>query len=252
MSQSKVDRLMVRSEEKLFPLLRAGVAEKLLRMGFRVKEISAVLNVTPPAVTQYLKGRRGNKFSENRNQEQIIEALAEKAAQRIRSSAGPLRVVELVDAGYQLLTATKGQRILEGKLKEPRKDEWMSILKERLQLELDGAQKCLALANHTQDDYSKLLMRMIASDSVRHADIASQLMSWLETGHEPVFEPPPQEFLNEMMRIENRSTESSLTKSISLPPSVARLLLESIDMDETKHERLLRKLLKIVGPNRQA
>jgi len=247
MGELRNERVKVRSEERLFPLLRAGVAERLLGEGFRVKEIATVLNVTPAAVTQYTKGRRGNKLASSKDFEQVIKALAGKAAQRIRSTAGPLEIVELVDAGYQIMAATKGQRVLESKFEESRRQEWVIILKERLQLELNAAQKCLALANHTQDDYSKLLMRMIASDSVRHADIASQLLSWLEVGHEPAFDPPPRQFLDEMMRIEDKSSESSLTRSIRLPPSVARLLLESIDMDEKKHERLLAKLLKIVG-----
>jgi len=244
-----LDIATAKSEEKLFPLIRASVAGKLLQMGFRPSEISSVLRVTPAAVTQYAKGKRGNKLGRNHGHEQIIDALAEKAAQRIRSGTGSLELVELLDSAYQLLAASKGQRILDSKLRSPTRNKWMTILKERLRLELNAAQKCLAIANRAHDEHSKLLMRMIASDSVRHADIVSQLMSWLETGHELVFDPPEQAFVREMLAIEDRASESSLSKSIKLPPSVARLLLESIDMDETKHERLLGSMLKIIGPD---
>jgi len=250
---NNLDLASARSEEKVFPLIRAGVAEKLQQKGFRVAEIAAVLRVTPAAVTQYTKGRRGNRLSRNQNHQQIIDALAEKAAQRIRGGTGPLELVELLDSAYQLLAASKGQKILEARLPSPARNEWMTILKDRLRLELNAAQKCLAIANRAHDGHSKLLMRMIASDSVRHADIVSQLMSWLETDHELVFDPPNEAFVREMLSIEDKANESSLSKAIHLPPSVARLLLESIDMDETKHERLLGKMLKIIGaPNNAA
>jgi rubrerythrin len=210
-----------------------------------------VLKVTPAAVTQYTKGRRGNKLGRNQSHQQIIDALAEKAAQRIRSGTGSLELVELLDSAYQLLAASKGQRTLDTKLRSSARNEWMTILKDRLRLELNAAQKCLAIANRAHDEHSKLLMRMIASDSVRHADIVSQLMSWLETGHKLVFDPPDRAFVREMLVIEDKASESSLAKSIKLPPSVARLLLESIDMDEAKHERLLGRMLEIIGPTRE-
>lgn len=247
MKQTDTDFLIPQSEEKLFPQIRARVAQKLLEMGFRVRDIASVLRVTPAAVTQYVKGRRGSRLARNQSHEQIIDALAEKASNKIRSETGPLEIVELLDAAYQLVAASKGERILEGKLRNPLNNEWTTILKDRLRLELNAAQKCLAIANHTHDDYSKLLLRMIASDSIRHADIVSQVVSWLETGHEPAFEPPNKQFLSEILTIEDRAAESSLSKTINLPLSVPRLLLESIDMDEAKHEKLLGKMLKIAG-----
>jgi rubrerythrin len=220
-------------------------------MDFRVKEISSVLKVTPAAVTQYLKGRRGNKLAQIRNHEQIINALAEKAAHKIRHGTGPLEIVELLDAGYQLLSATKGQRILEHGVERIKEREQTALLRERLQLELKAAQKCLDLANRTRDDYSKLLLRMIASDSIRHADIVSQLMSWLESGHQPEYEPPARELLNEMLAIEDKASESTLRKSVRIPHAVAMLLLESIDMDEEKHDRVVGKMLKIITQNQK-
>ncbi len=201
MRSKQFDRTTIKSEEALFPLIRSGIAEKLTKMGFRVKDIAAVLRVSPAAVTQYLKGSRGNKLQETKNQEHIIEALAEKAAQRIRSGTGPLEVVELIDAGYQLLAADTGERILQTKT-EPTRSEWLRILRGRLQLELKAAQKCLSLANQTQDDYSKLLLRMIATDSIRHADIVSQIITRLESGHNSDYESPGEGFLNEMLTID--------------------------------------------------
>ena len=52
----------IRSEERLIPIIRASLAERLVREGFHTKEIADALNVTQPAVTQYLKGKRGKSF----------------------------------------------------------------------------------------------------------------------------------------------------------------------------------------------
>lgn len=84
---------------------------------------------------------------------------------------------------------------------------------------------------------------MVASDSVRHADIVSQLISWMETGHEPASEPPDPGLLNEILTIEDSANEFSLRKTARVRNGVARLLLESIDMDEEEHEKLIARMV---------
>ncbi len=233
------------SEEKTLPPLRARLAEKLVEMGFKAKQIANVLNVTPAAVTQYLKGRRGKKLWDP-GDELILKTLTDRAAQRIRSGIGPLEFVELLDAAYQVLSAKRGQRILESSENRQVRPESIRILRQRLQLELRAAEKCLDLANRTRDDYTKLFLRMIASDSIRHADIVSQLISWSEGNREVGFEPPAKELLSELLAIEDKAGEASLTKVVKIPNAAAMLLLESIDMDEEKHDTLVGKLMRNV------
>ena len=230
------------SDEKMLPLVRASVANRLLHMGFKVTQISRVLNVTPPAVTQYLKGVRGKKTTETQQQKQIIDALAEKAAQRINGNTEPMSTVELLDVAHQILAVTSGERMLALKPANGRKSKSVPILKARLQLELKAAQKCLDLSNRAKDDYTRLLLRMVASDSIRHADIVSQIVSWLETGHETAEDAPDRALLAEILAMEDNANEFSLRKTVKVDHRVAKLLLESIDMDEEKHERLIGKL----------
>lgn len=236
------------NEEKILPLLRARLAENLFRMGFKGKQIATVLNVTPAAVTQYLKGKRGNKLPDS-GTKLILNALTDRAAQRIRSGTGSLEFIELLDAAYQLLSAQRGQRILESRAERPVNQESIRILRQRLQLELKAAEKCLDLANRTRDDYTKLFLRMIASDSIRHADIVSQMISWSEGTRESEFQPPAKEILGELLAIEDRAGESSLTNVVKIPNPAAMLLLESIDMDEEKHDTLVGKLMRRMGPS---
>ncbi|MFH1971940.1 MAG: helix-turn-helix domain-containing protein [archaeon] len=65
----------------VIPALRKGLAKSLLELGLSQKEIAKKLQLTEPAVSQYLKGKRGNdvKFSEN-------------ALKQIKSSAKKIKV----------------------------------------------------------------------------------------------------------------------------------------------------------------
>jgi len=51
----------------VIPALRKELAKSLLELGLSQKEIAKRLQLTEPAVSQYLKGKRGNdvKFSDN-------------------------------------------------------------------------------------------------------------------------------------------------------------------------------------------
>jgi hypothetical protein len=157
----------------------------------------------------------------------------------------PLSTMELLDVAHQLLTVTNGERILDSKSENAKRSKSIAILKSRLQLELKAAQKCLDLANHAKDDYTRLLLRMVASDSIRHADIVSQIISWLETEHEIEGKVTDPALLTEILAMEDNANEFSLRKSVPVNHKVARLLLESIDMDEEKHERLIGMLAQI-------
>ena len=227
------------SEEKMLPLIRASLARRLAQTGFRVHQIARVLGVTSAAVTQYLKGVRGKKSTEDENRKRVIEALADKAAHRITGNLEPLSAMELLDTAHQLLAVTSGENILSTRTENDNRNKSTPILTDRLQLELQAAQKCLDIANRAKDDYTRLLLRMIASDSIRHADIISQIISWLQAEHEAALELPDRGLLAEILRIEDSASEFSLRKTVRINHKVAKLLLESIDMDEEKHERLI-------------
>lgn len=181
---------------------------------------------------------------ETENQRQIVDTLAEKAAQKINVGMEPLSTLELLDVIHQILTVSNAERTLQTRASNAEKTESIAILKSRLQLELRAAEKCLALANRVQGDYTRLLLRMIASDSVRHADIVSQIISYLENESEIPDESLDREPLREILAIEDNAEELSLRSAVKINHRVARLLLESIDMDEKKHDKILAKMVK--------
>ena len=96
------------------------------------------------------------------------------------------------------------------------------------------------------DQYSKLLLRMIAADSMRHADVVSQIISWAELPREPTMNVPKKEFLDAILQIEDKAGEQSLRDAVEISHPVARLLLEWIDADEKKHERVIGKMVQLI------
>jgi uncharacterized protein len=234
-----------KSEERLIPMIRARLAERLVREGFRPREAAAALNVTQSAITQYLKRKRGGNTAALTSIDRLIDPLAEKLVKRMRSGLGGIETTELVETARQVMVMNRGRMIVQEQPKRPERDEALRILRERLKLELTAAEKYLELSNQTADDYSKMLLRMIAADSIRHGDVVSQVMSWLEAGRESDVEMPGKAILESLIELEDSAHEASLTESIRIGHPIAQLLFQWIDADEEKHEKIVSKMLKL-------
>jgi predicted transcriptional regulator len=232
--------------ENMIPVVRARLALSLRREGLRVKEIAAALNTTPAAVVQYLKGKRGRMVARPAQVDRTIDALADKVLQRVRSGVREgVRMPELMEAADQIIIASKGSRLLE-ETTQKREKQVVEVLRQRLELELRASERCLESAVKFDDQYSKLLLRMIAADSMRHADVVSQIISWTELPHELTLNVPRREFLDAIMQIEDKAGEQSLRDTVKISHPVARLLLEWIDIDEKKHERIISKMVHLL------
>jgi predicted transcriptional regulator len=233
-----------KSEERLIPMIRARLAERLIKEGFRPKEAAAALNVTQSAVTQYLKRKRGGNAPSPVSIDRLIDPLAEKLVRRVRSGLGGVETTELMEAARQVLVMSRGRTVAQAP-NRPERDVALRTLRERLRLELTAAEKYLELSNKTADDYSKMLLRMIAADSIRHGDVVSQVISWLEAGREAEFEMPGRAILESLVALEDSAHEASLTESVRIGHPIARLLFQWIDADEEKHEKVVSKMLKL-------
>jgi len=235
----------VRSEN-MIPVVRARLALALQREGLRVTETASALNTTPAAVVQYLKGKRGRLVSRPSQVDRTIDALAERILQRVRSGVREgVRMSELMEAADQLIIASRGSKMLE---ETPQKNEKqvVDVLRQRLELELRASERCLESAVKFDDQYSKLLLRMIAADSMRHADVVSQIISWTELPGEPTLNVPKREFLDAILQIEDKAGEQSLKDTVKISHPVAKLLLEWIDADEKKHGRIISKMVHLL------
>lgn len=240
----------LRSEEKLMPGVRALVAERLRARGFRVKQIAAALNVTQAAVTQYLKQKRGGQLRELEGAEQLVEPLVEKLAKRMSAGTGGAEAAELLETARQVMVMNRGRtmEVAPG----GKRNESLDLLRGRLKLELAAAEKYLELANKAEDSYTKLLLRMIASDSIRHGDVVSEVISLLEAGRQLGYVLPPEEILQSMLAIEDSADEASLKESVDVSNPMAKLLLEWIDIDEGKHGKMISRMLALSKSRRKA
>jgi uncharacterized protein len=234
-----------KSEERLIPIIRARLAERLVKEGFRPKQVATALNVTQAAVTQYLKKKRGGNTTSLTSVDRLVDPLAERLAKRIRSGLGGVETAELVETARQVMVMSRGRSVAQGHEQRPEKDAAMRTLRERLKLELTAAEKYLELSNQTADDYSKMLLRMIAADSIRHGDVVSQVISWLEAGRETDVEMPGKEILQSLIALEDSAHESSLSKGVKIGHPIAQLLFQWIDADEEKHEMIVEKMLRL-------
>jgi len=235
----------IRSEEHLIPFIRSQLAVKLLRKGFRTKQIAAVLNVTQAAVTQYLHRKRGAGSGGIPNIDELISPLADRLARRIRTGQGGIRISELMEISHKIMKMNLENAKAEAMPEEAEKQEPLYLLRERLRLEMTTAQKYLDMADATSDKHTKLLLRMIASDSMRNIDAMSQIVSWLENGGEQEFKTPPETLLEEMLSVENSARDLSLGRRINVKHPIGQLLLEWIAMDEGKHWRMMAKMLDL-------
>jgi rubrerythrin len=152
---------------------------------------------------------------------------------------------ELMEAADQIIIASKGSKMLE-ETPQKREKRGVEVLRQRLELELKASERCLESAVKFDDQYSKLLLRMIAADSMRHADVVSQIISWTELPREPTLNVPKKEFLDAILKIEDKAGEQSLRDTVKISHPVARLLLEWIDADEKKHERIISKMVRLI------
>lgn len=234
------------NEETLIPIIRARLAMKLHQQGLKVKEIASALSVTQPAVTQYIKGRRGNASVRLSDLDRFVEPLTEKVVSRNRMGLGGLEISELFETARQYLTLSSGVSAQSKGRQQSSRHSTRDILRQRLELELTAAEKYLEIASRTKDAYAKLLLRMISSDSIKHADVVSQVLSWIENEGGGQLGLPDERLLRGLLAVEDRANESSLAKRMDVEHPVARLLLEWIDIDEDKHERILRQLLNLV------
>jgi predicted transcriptional regulator len=237
------DEASFANEDRLIPVIRAALAKRLSGQGFRVSEIARGLRVTQPAVEQYLKGKRGVGPPGVKKVDELVEPLAARLASRVRTG-GAIEMAELLETARQVMVMSAVPSQTFGPMGSPNEGA-MPLLRARLRLELDAAEKYLALSNQTSDDYTKLLFRMIAADSIRHGDVVSQLISWLEKGGSGGGSIPDEAILKKMVALEDSAGEASLLDHVDVRHPVAQLLLRWIDFDENKHDEMVRGLISL-------
>ena len=227
--------------------VRAILARELVREGHSQKEIAAILGTSAAAVTMYSKDRRGHELSKVIESvrgarieiDNLLDHLGRRAAGstpdrlEIQKDTFPL----ILDAAYRIMRVISSPKHEEDVIAEQHpsshSDSLTRTLLGRLQEEQLAAQRNMALAVSTTDEVARTIFRQIASDSIRHAEIVSFLLSLPKNGIERRSDRImlEQEItqIEAMIRGEESATEAPI-KLRGLAPAL-KLLLKSMDID---------------------
>lgn len=227
-------------------LLARELAERIGLPGTRVAEI---LNVAPSAVSQYLRGTRRagllEAVSTDTALQGVVRNLAESLAETPPGRPGAVRAI--LDAAASLYEDWNGPGTTSAPTGlDPRtRREFVRALHDRVAIEQAAVADCMQLAQKARDELTRALFRQIASDSLRHAEIATSLAAYLERGvHQSRASGISRADVRRLLRHESQAErESTIVLERSLGGMMA-LLAASMGADEEKHTRLLTALLE--------
>ena len=156
----------------------------------------------------------------------------------------------LYDLAFSAITLIEDKTIMgkeEKSVIDLRKDEaqrLLQLLRERFEIEQKSAEEFMRIASRLRNQALRMLIRMIARDCVKHADIMMLLMSTIESGGEMKIDLPDIELLDKLLSEEKSFHIYGLDEIRRLlPHKIFVLLIDCIADDEKKHERILKTLV---------
>ena len=229
-------------------VMQALVARELVEgFGLPERQAAALLSIVPSSVSQYLSGKRlGPRLSRYLDDEAARRIARSTAQQLMASPGGPQVVLEAAIALGDLYGHSgAGPASSEARSLPPavRREvpQWLS---HRIAGEQNAVAECMRLAQRSRDELTRALFRQIASDSLRHAEIVASLAAYLDRG---VSSSVPTGITRaDVEHLIEREHEAEEKGGNDIGPNlggVMRILWDSMEADERKHELLLQKLL---------
>jgi len=228
-------------------VMQALVARELVEsFGLPERRTAELLGIVPSTVSQYLSGKRLVRPLAGRLQDPAARTLARRTAQAmLEGSAGPRGVLEAALAlaegggsrGFRPPAPSSTGRPGSAGRAVPR---W---LRSRVAGEQDAVTECMRLARRSRDELTRAIFRQIASDSLRHAEIVASLASYLDRGITAV--QPTGVSRSDIDALIRRERAAEASHGGDLAPElggVMRILWDSMEADERKHELLLAAL----------
>jgi uncharacterized protein len=237
-------------------VVQALVARELVEgFGLPERQAAVLLGIVPSSVSQYLSGKRlGPTLSAYLGDEEA-RRIARGAAQRLMAAGGASHrtVLEAAAAlGERFDRPRAGsRRAAKDGLSPERRRQLPRWLRNRIAGEQSAVAECMRLAQRSRDELTRALFRQIASDSLRHAEIVASLAGYLDRG--VASSEPTGITRTDVDHLIRREHEAEASSDIDLGSDlggVMRILWDSMEADERKHELLLEKLLKAGLPPR--
>jgi predicted transcriptional regulator len=90
----------------VIPSIRSKLAKELLNLGMKQKDISKLLDITQPAVSQYISDKRGHEINFDPKVEQYIKDMAKDM------QSGELQSIDLIPRFCNICKTIKTQEVL--------------------------------------------------------------------------------------------------------------------------------------------
>jgi len=250
-----------RSTESVLQALRAVLAKELvLGRGFSRARAARLLHVTPPAVSQYVSGKRGgelvleiehDKGHMTHVRQLVQDALAAPSDRPVRISSLLLKTAEKIASR---LDSSLGPRpAAEPLASESVRRQSLQLLRDRMDEEHSAAAGAMKFAQSCADERIAAMFRQIASDSLRHADTMALLINYVEHPENlHNVRLPSKDAVQRMIDAEESADEADIAPLKARLGPAARLLIESVDADERKHVLLLKGLLSLIEEQEKA
>ena len=165
--------------------------EGVEQLGLSSRRVAGLLGLAPSAVSQYLSGKRVEKGFLEYSSDERARAIARRTIEELiaaqESGHGATRpVLEGAAALAELSESADGRERAPRRLSEltegPQLRELARWLRERVKAEQVAVTQCMRLAQRARDELTRAILRQIASDSLRHAEIVASLAPYIDRG----------------------------------------------------------------------
>ncbi len=231
---------------------RISIAIELVSgMGKSNKEVSAALGITPSAVSQYVKGKRGASLRKDagglKGFDRVIKVASIEIGRLIeikeydRCQGMVLKIAQEL-AGI----SPEGSKAVAVAKEKYSNAEIKSILAERIKREHDSAMYFLGFAQSSSSYFARILFRQIATDSLRHADIVQALLERVDKPLSGEFGRVSIDIVDKLLEKAREHKEISINEIKERLGPEAGLLIESIEMDDKEQIVLLKKFRNLI------
>lgn len=228
-------------------VMQALVARELVDgFGLPERQAATLLGIVPSSVSQYLSGKRLGPQLAQYLDNQEARRIARHTAQQLMATPGGPRVVLEAAIALGALDVPAGAGPAGGDAMRPSvRREAPRWLRNRIAGEQTAVAECMRLAQRSRDELTRALFRQIASDSLRHAEIVASLAAYLDRG---VTSSIPtgitRSDVEHLILREHEAEEHGGSDLGGELGGVMRILWDSMEADEKKHELLLQELLR--------
>ena len=228
--------------------------EGVEQMGLSARRVAALLGVAPSAVSQYLAGQRVEReflsFAADPKARAIARRTVEALIAGADSGRSPIRpVLEGATALAELGRPAERSAPEEGPPRpggvSPQLRDLAKWLRRRVKAEQVAVTQCMHLAQRARDELTRALLRQIASDSLRHAEIVASLVPYIDRGVSSAFASGiSRREVEALIEGERRAEAQADSGAVRRLGGTMAILIASMEADERKHAELLRGLLR--------